>query len=339
MALVGVVRHPGGEEGGAGTGAHIGQHVAGLDIIAAEAAGGGKPAPDKGHIVVVPQPAGHIALKVDGHSAVLHRKDGVAQLLCAHQHIVCHGITAEQCLAVIRRGGLGIGPVVVFFCGGRQPLHGGKVLVADAGGIGKSLPVGIIEEQQLGGFCHREDLDAVVLPEAPLREVALHELGLFLLGQVRGKVHHHAHLVQRIGGVGVGREDIGHGGSAHLALGRVHHAGFQVVDAALTLGGHLDALLGTDGLVELLHKAGKAFQLVAIVIGPHHDIGHFGGHFRPGTAAAAGAAQCQCRRAQSAQQRLDLFFHWFSPSGCCTAGLPARVQFTSSLSYHHFPLA
>ena len=320
VALVGIVRHPRGEEGSAGTGANIAQHVAGLDIVTAEAAAGGKPALDEGHVVVIPQLAGRIVLKVDGHFAVLHLKDGTAQLLCAHQHVVCHSIAAEQGLAVVRGSGLGIGPVVVFFSGVYQTFHGGKVVVAGTGGLGKGLPVGVVEEHHLGGFCHREDLYAAVGVKVALREVAVNKLGLLVIGQVGCKIHHHPHLIQRIDRIGISREHVGHGGRTHLAFGSIHHALFQIVHAALTLGGHHDALLGTHGLVELVHKIGKAFQLVAVIISPHRNVSHLRGLCILGAAAAANAAKGQCRGAQPGHDRFEIFFHQIPPEGAHTAG-------------------
>ncbi len=314
VVALGVVHHDlRGEEGGAGVGTHIGQHIAHLDIIAAEATDSGKPPLDEGHIVVVPQLAGYVLVKVQGHLSVLHLEQGVAQLPGPHQHVVGHGVAAEQSLAVVRLRRLGVGPVIIGTGSGHQPFHGGKVVVGGTGGLGKLLPVGLVQEHQLGGFCHREDLHAAVAVKVSFVQVALHILGALVLGKVLAQVHQHAHLVQRIGGVSIGREDVGHGRSTHLALGRIHHVGLQVAHAALAGTFHPDALFAAGGLVELVHQLVEAFQLVTIVIGPHGDMGHpggaagFSGALR--CAAAGCTAQCQRRSAQQTDECSNVLFH------------------------------
>ena len=134
-----------------------------------------------------------------------------------------------------------------------------------------------------------------------------------VLSKVLAQVHQHAHLVQRIGGVSIGREDVGHGRSTHLALGRIHHVGLQVAHAALAGTFHPDALFAAGGLVELVHQLVEAFQLVTIVIGPHGDMGHpggaagFSGALR--CAAAGCTAQCQRRSAQQTDECSNVLFH------------------------------
>ena len=299
------------EEGGAGAGADIAQHIAGLDVIAAEASACGKPALDKGHIVVIPQFAGHIVVKVDGHLAVLHFKNGVAKLLCTYQHIVGHGVAAEQSLAVIGGIGLSVGPVVVFACRFHQTFQRGKVVVACAGSIGKDLPVGVIEEHQLGGFCHWEDLDLAAAVKVALRQVAIDERIALCIAQVGRKVHQHSHLVHGVSGIRIGRENVGQFRCTHLALGGIHHTGFQIVDTAQTLGGHRNAFFCADGAVELVHQFGKAFHLVAIVIGPDCNVGHSG--LLRAAAAAGSTAQHQRRCTQQTDAFFENFLHKDSP--------------------------
>ena len=113
------------EEGGAGTGAYTAQQCAGFYVIAAEAAIRSKIPLDEGHIVVIPQFAHHIMVKVQGHFAVVHFKNFAAQLLCAHNHIVCQRVPTKQRLAA--------GPVVVLFGHRRHTLHGGKGTVTHKG--------------------------------------------------------------------------------------------------------------------------------------------------------------------------------------------------------------
>ena len=275
-------------------------------------------------------------VKVEGHFAVLHLKDGVAQLLCAHQHIVGHGVAAEQGLAVVGGVGLSVGPCVVFACGLHQTFHGGKVIVGGAGGGSEGLPVGVVEEQQLGGLCHRENLHLTGAVEVALGHIAVHELCLFSVAQVGRKVYQHAHLVDGIGGVGVGRENVGHGGCAHLALGRVHDAGFQIIDAALTLGRHLNAFFSAHRLVEFIHQLGKAFQLVAVVVSPHCDIRYNVLFLRT---AASRASDDQRRRTQQADPLLERLFHKSSPQGAAAAEPLHRhtAPVYWILSYHVFP--
>ena len=277
MALRVAGHHLLGEEGGAGAGTHIAQDVAGLDVVAAEAADGGKPPFDEGHIVVVPQLAGGRFAQLHRHPALLHVKDAFAQLLGADEQIVCHGVAAKQGLAVVRGRGLGVGPLIVFLGRGHQPLHGGKVVIACPGGRRKGFPVRFVQAEDLGGFGHREDLDAAIVLEIALGEVAFQIGGFFLLGQIPAQISQQAHLVHGIAGVGIGGEDVGQGGSAHLALRRSQHVGFQIVHAALALGGHGDVLLLAHSGVELLHQLVEAFQLVAVVVVPHRDAHRLGG--------------------------------------------------------------
>ena len=239
-------------------------------------------------------------VKVQGHFAVVHFKNFAAQLLCAHNHIVCHGIPAKQCPAA--------GPVVVLLGYRRHALHGGKSAVAHKGVFREPLPVGIVKEHQLGGFCHRKNFYAAAAVKIAFGDIAGHKGGLFVLGQVVLQVHHHAHLIQLVRGICVGGKNGGHLRRAHLALCCVHHVGFQIVHRALTGTCHPDALCLADGLVEGAYKAVEAFQLVAVVVVPHRDVGHF---FFALFRIAAGHRQCRCRdrcRCQKAAAR-DLVLH------------------------------
>ena len=304
-----------GEKGGAGVGAHIGQHIAGLDVVTAETALARKPALDKGNIVVLPQLPGHILGQVHGHLAVFHGKEGAAQILGTNEHVVCHGVAAKQRLAVVRNFRPGVGPVVVFFGGGYKALHGGKVLIRCPCGRRKGLPIGIIEEQQLGGFCHRENFDGAVVVKVTLGEIALRERRFFLVGQVAAQVRHKAHLVHGIAGVGIRGEDIGHLCSPHLALGCGQHIGLQIVDAALAGSFHRDVLLLAHRGVELIHQLAECFQLVAVVVAPYRNGHRLGVRrcrvFRSGhRAAPAGSqAQRQCRGAGQCSDSFEKTLH------------------------------
>ena len=239
-------------------------------------------------------------VEVQGHFAVVHFKNFAAQLLCAHNHIVCHRVPAKQRLAA--------GPIVVLLGHRCHALHGGKGTVARKSILCKPLPVGIVKEHQLGGFCHRKNFYAAAAVKIALGDIAGHKGGLFVLGQVVLQIHHHAHLIQLISGIRVGRKNGGHLRSAHLAFRSVHHVGLQIVHRALTGTGHPDALFLADGLVEGAHKAVEAFQLVAVVVVPHRDFGHF---FFALFRIAAGHCQCRCRdrsRCQKAAAR-DLVLH------------------------------
>ena len=276
MALGVALHHPRREIGGAGAGADIGQNVADLNIVAAEAAAGGEPAPDVGQIVVVPQLAGGGLGQPHGHLSALDVEEGVSQLLCADKHIVCHRVAAKQGLAVVGRFGLGVRPVVVGFGGPDQTLDGLKVRVLCTGGLGEGLPVGVVQEQKLHGLCHRKNFDAAVVIEVALGQVALDVGRPLLIGEVGREVHQLAHLVHRIGGVCVGHEDVGHLLCAHLALCRGHHLCLKVIDIALTAVLHSDVLFCADGRIEILDQFVEAFQLVAVVVRPDGQLHRLG---------------------------------------------------------------
>lgn len=157
-----------GEEGGTGRGTYIGKQVAGLHVIAAEAAAGPEPTLEEGNIVVVPQLAHHVFVKVQGHDAVLGIKDGHAQLLCAAEQVVRQRVTAEESLAVVGGVGLGVGPVVIFVGCFGHALYGGKVVIGHAGGGGEGGPVSRVQVEQLGGFRHGEDLQLAVVHQVAL---------------------------------------------------------------------------------------------------------------------------------------------------------------------------
>ena len=239
-------------------------------------------------------------VEVQGHFAVVHFKNFAAQLLCAHNHIVCHGIPAKQCPAA--------GPVVVLLGHRCHALHGGKGTVTHKSVLCKPLPVGIVKEHQLGGFCHRKNFYAAAAVKIALGDIAGHKGGLFVLGQVVLQVHHHAHLIQLVRGICVGGKNGGHLRRAHLAFCSVHHVGFQIIHRALTGTCHPDALFLADSLIEGAYKAIEAFQLVAVVVVPDRDVGHF---FFALFRIAAGHCQCRCRdrcRRQKAAAR-DLVLH------------------------------
>ena len=304
------------EVGRAGVGADVGQNAADFNIVAAEVAAGGGPALDVGNIVVIPQLAGHVLAQAHGHLAVLDIKDGLAQLFCADEHIVCHRVAAKQGFAVVGRIGLGIRPVVVGFGGLDQTLHRLKVGIPCAGGGSEELPVGIIQEQKLRGLCHREDLDAAAVVEVALGQVAVHIGGALLVSEIGSKVSQLAHLVHGIGGVCIGHKDVGHGRSAHLALCRSYHLRLEVIDAALAVALHGNVLFLADGIVEGIHQLIEALQLVAVVICPDAQIHRLGVTLCSALSApAAHEAQHQscsrCKRGQTAHS--DSFHHELSP--------------------------
>ena len=333
MAL-GIVRsHLLGEEGRTGAGTNIAQDVAGLDVITAETPCGREPSLDEGHIVVVPQFARHLFREIHRHPAVLHRKDLIAQLPGTHEQIVCHGIAAKQRPAVIGGLGLSVRPVVVHLRGLHQTFHRGKIFIRGTGGRGKGLPVRVVEEEQLGGFCHREDLHAAAAVKVALGAVTFNELRLLVRRQVLAQIHQKPHLINGIGRIGVGRKNVGQRGSPHLALGRIHHTGFQIIDAALALRLHPDVLFLAHRVVEGLHQLVEAFQLVAVVVGPDHDLGHLSCFL---CAAAASAAHRQRHRAQQTDGSFRKFFHeaLLLDRGFLSPAAAAAMHGPSCLLYH-----
>ena len=296
VALGVVGHHLGGEEGAAGRRADVGQQIAGLHVVAAEPAAGTEPALDVGHIEVIPQFADDVFVKMQGHDAVLGIKDGQAHLLSTAQQVVGQRITAEEGLAVVGGAGHGIRPVVVLAGHLHDAFHSGQVVVGHTGGRSKGGPVGGVQVEQLGGFCHREDLQFPIVHQVALGQKTVHIGGLLLCGQIGGQVYDLAHQVEVIGHVGIAGVEVGQGRSAHLALRSGQNVRFQVGHVALIEALDHDVLLFADGGVELVHQSVEAAQKIAAVIVPHRD----GGGCLD-TAAAAHTAQQQ----RSAQHQTD----------------------------------
>ena len=263
-----------GEECRARGGADIGDDAAALHVIAAETAAGAEIALDEGNIVIVPQLAGNVFIKVQRHDAFLGIEDGAAELTGADEHIVGHRVAAEKGAAVVGNvGRLRIGPLVVALGDGDETFDGGKVIIACARGLGEQSPVGLVEEEQLGRLCDGQDLDAAFTGEVALAQIVGDEVAALFLGEVLAEVGDLLHLVERVSCVGIGGEDVGHGSRADLPLCRGEDIGFKIVDTALAGAFDGDAVFLSDGRVELIDERVERLKLLAVVVGPDRD-GH-----------------------------------------------------------------
>ena len=92
-----------------------------------------------------------------------------------------------------------------------------------------------------------------------------------IVGEIVAQIGDLVHLVERVGRVGIGREDVGRWGRADLAPCRGDDVGLKVVDAALAGAFHGDAVLLAGGGVELVDERTERFELLAVIIGPHRD--------------------------------------------------------------------
>ena len=163
------------EIGSRGRGTCIGQHIPGLHIVRAEFADAGKITVDKGHIIVFPQSAQSVFVRLKGHFAVLYVKNIKSHLLHADDKIVGHGIPPVKGFAVVRHiRGLGICPLIIALRHLGHTLCGGKLIDSSARSLGKRLPVGHVHHHDLGGFRHREQIKAAVIAKIAFLHVGIH---------------------------------------------------------------------------------------------------------------------------------------------------------------------
>ena len=156
-----------------------------------------------------------------------------------------------------------------------QSLPGGEGVQAGTGGLGEGIPVGLVDHQNFGGFCHGEEFEAVCAVYITIRQVAGDILVQFLLGEVPFQGGQKAHLVNLPGSVGIGGKNVGHLCRPHLALCGIGHRLDEVVDPAFAGGLHHNAQLLAGGLVERLHQVVKGDLLGAVVVMPHGDGNRF----------------------------------------------------------------
>ena len=198
-------------------------------------------------------------------------------------------------------------------------LYGGKVVIGHAGGGGEGNPVGCVQVEQLGGFCHGEDLQLAVVHQVTLFQEAVHVGGLFLIRQVGGQIHDLAELVEVVGHIRIAGVDVGQGGSAHFALGSGQHVVLKVRHAALVGAFDHDVLFLPDGGIEFVHQLIEAGELVAAVVGPDGNGGGcLGGAAATHTAQQEGSTQCD------ADQRTKMKLHTVS-FPCAGRASPART--------------
>ena len=110
----------------------------------------------------------------------IYLEDGAAQFLRADEQIIRHCVAPEEGLAVIRRVGLRVCPVVVALGDGKQTFDGEHLVFLRAGCLGKRLPVRFIQEKQFGRLGNREDFDAPSLSEVAFGEIIIDICGAFV---------------------------------------------------------------------------------------------------------------------------------------------------------------
>ena len=170
--------------------------------------------------------------------------------------------------AVRPRIGLRVRPVVILLRRPHNALDGQKIAVIRARCLRELLPVGIVEEQQLGAFGGREDLDAAVPVEVALLQIGFDILFALLLIEIGREIHDQPHPVDGIRRVRISGENIRQRLRADLALRRIHHIGLEIVHASLTGRDDLDIAFPADRVVELLDEPVERLQLVAVIVRP-----------------------------------------------------------------------
>ena len=218
------------EEGTPRGGADERKHVARLHVVAAETAGGGKVSLHIGHIVVIPKPLHCLARQIDGRLPVLGFKNIETKLLRADNHVIGHRVPAKERLAVVRHVRQAVCPLVVALRHRGHALDGRKLVGARARCLREHPPVRIVDHEQLRRLRHREYLDAAVVPEIALAQVAFDVFLSVLLRQIRAEICDTPQAVHRVGRIRIGGKDIRHFLCADLALHRVHHVLLQIVD-------------------------------------------------------------------------------------------------------------
>ena len=108
--------------------------------------------------------------------------------------------------------------------------------------------------------------------EVALGEIALNVFLLVLIRQIRAEIGRAPHIVHRISRVRVGRKDIRHFLRTHLALQRVHHVLFQIVDRAEARSAHRDVVVLAFRCIERFHGLVERAQLFAVIICPHRQL-------------------------------------------------------------------
>ena len=130
-----------------------------------------------------------------------------------------------------------------------------------------------------------------------------------IVGEIVAQIGDLVHLVERVGRVGIGGEDVGRGGRADLALCRGDDVGLKVVDAALAGAFHGDAVLLAGGGVELVDERTERFELLAVIIGPHRDGDRLFGRGGGGGLVAAAGEQRERRRTGEKEGEELFAFH------------------------------
>ena len=250
----------GGEIQRAAGGTHQRHQLAGLHVVGAVAAIGAEPAAGIGDHIVVPQAAHHIAIHVESHFPVFHGEHLHPKLQAADEDIVGKGVPAKE--------GLAAAPLIVHFGGLHHAFPGGEHGHICAGISRKGIPLGFVHHHHFGGLGNGEHLQRIVAVQAAFAHIGIHVFILFFLGHVGSDIRHQPHFVHRMGGIGIGSEDIGHSVRTGLAVGRVHQLVGQVVHATLTHRLDDDALLHAHRFVKGQHQLVKDLLLRTVVIVP-----------------------------------------------------------------------
>ena len=155
-------------------------------------------------------------------------------------------------MVVVNEEALAARPVRIPLRHGVQPLPGGQLVQACAGFGGETVKGRFVHKEDLRGFCQRQN-DQPVMDRSFLnkfREVALQ----LFVGEIVPVVRQNVLIRQRQHGLWVRHEQVRQLGCPGILVGGGQHALVDHAAVADAVHPHSDALLLTDGAVELFHQ-------------------------------------------------------------------------------------
>ena len=162
-------------------------------------------------------------------------------------------VVDKECLAVAGRVRcLCVRPPVILLCHLEQPLPGVELFKRCAGIGRKAVKERLVYEQNLRRLCNGEHR------QPPVDLALLQESGdvgaQFLVGKIVAVVHENLRVGHGQNGLGIGDEEVRQLGGARLPVCCPQHRVVNIVGVRHHCDLQLDALLRTDGAVELIDQ-------------------------------------------------------------------------------------